>query len=335
MTLSVILASSLGLGLASEFARAQTLIPTAGVIAMENLDHDLRQSDSPERRVALLLERARYLGDYEALHAARAWLPKAQGNEHAVLAVRVQLAAHEFRDARRLLDGMAARVATEARFWLLRAALEVATGGAQRVLSELEHRAASTHDVATYCTLATAYAALERWEEADAAYEEARSRLRTTHPFPYAWIAFSRGRLWAEPGAGGDPERGEHFYDEAIALLPSFVPAGIHKAELEVARGDYARAATRLQSLLHISREPEALALLAVALRGKGEASASEEARAAAQARFHELLRKERSAVTSHAIEFFKDAGRDSALARQLETEWTARSGMQPEIGAH
>lgn len=331
MTLSVMLIASLGLK--SEFTKAETLVPTAGAIAMENLDHDLRQSDSPERRIALLLERARYLGDYEALHAARAWLPKAQGNDQALLAVRVQLAAHEFNDARRLLDAMDPRAATEARAWLLRAALEVATGGAQRVLSELEHRASSTPDVATYCTLATAYAALGRHEDADEAYEQARSQLRTTHPFPYAWIAFSRGRLWAERGAGGDPERGEHFYDEAIALLPSFVPAGIHKAELEVARGEHAHAVTRLERLLHVSSEPEALALLAVALRGMGEAAASEEALAAAQARFHELLRKERSAVTSHAIAFFRDEGGDSALAQQLEIEWAARHGVQSDVG--
>lgn len=181
-TLSVMLIASLGLK--SEFAKAQTLVPTAGAIAMENLDHELRQSDSPERRIALLLERARYLGDYEALHAARTWLPKAQGHDRAVLAVRVQLAAHEFNDARHLLDAMDPRVATEARTWLLYAALEVATGGAERVLSELEHRALSTPDVATYCTLATAYAALGRYQDADEAYVRALSQLRTTHPFP-------------------------------------------------------------------------------------------------------------------------------------------------------
>src|SRR5262249_55087878 len=129
----------------------------------------------------------------------------------------------------------------------------------------------------------------------------------------------------------GDAVRGEQHYRRALRLLPEFVQAGVHLAELEIARGDRIAARARLESIVARQAEPEALALL-----GTLETAAAHRARGArrierARRIYENLLLRHPSAYADHAAEFFLGPGRDPERAwtlalRNLDARTTDRA---------
>lgn len=166
---------------------------------------------------------------------------------------------------------------------------------------------------ASRSALAGAYAAVGRFADADRMYVEALAALNTTSPFPYAWIYFARGEMWAEQA--GDPARGEALYARALTHLPEFVAANIHLAELEAARGALASAMARLERVAASSNEPEALALLGELHLRTGDPARGRSEIARSRQRFESLLARHPLAFADHAAEFYLGPGGDAERA--------------------
>jgi tetratricopeptide (TPR) repeat protein len=303
---------------------------TSGAIAIANLDHQIAQRGDDAAAVDLLLARARFLGDDRALDRAVAATERPAETADALLGrARARAAVHRFADA--LADAEAAERAgaRRASVGALRAGVLVATGRAADVVPELECLEALRPGFAARSALAGAYAAAGRFEEADALYARALADLDTTTPFPYAWVHFARGVLWAEEAH--DPVRGEAEYRRALEYLPEFAAAGVHLAELEAARGDLASAIPRLERIVARSAEPEALALLGALHVRTGETERGRGEIERARRRFESLLARHPLAFADHAAEFYlgpgADPGRAEVLAGQnLANRPTARA---------
>lgn len=310
--------ASVSLASASEVAHSKTApSTTAGAVALANLDHLIDRQGNDATAVDLLLERARFLGDHEALQRATV-LAEAHSTTAADLLRRAQAraAAHRFASALADLaeaERMGADTGTVAN---ARATIRIATGHAGEAVESLQARTAAHPGYASYAMLAAAYAALGRYEEADRLYARAEAELGTTSPFPHAWLSFARGLMWSEQA--GDVERGEVFYAQALHFLPQFATANIHMAEIEYARGEHAAAAARLRRVLAITPEPEALGLLGDILVGTGEYEQGHRAIDAARVGYETLLRDQPLAYADHAAEFYLGPGEDYARAWQL-----------------
>lgn len=281
---------------------------TDGAIALANLDQLIAQRGDAPGVEELLLARARFLGDDDALDRAVALAearPCLTADDHLRRA-RARSAVHRFADALADLAALRTPAADE-----LRASILVATGRAREALPALIARARRP-TYGALSALATARGALGDFAEADRLYAAALDQLDTTSPFPYAWTELARGILWAEQAH--DAGRGERHYRRALAYLPQLATARIHLAELEAARGEVAAAIARVAPVA-AAGEPEALGLLAELHTGTRRALA----RVAATARFEALLARHPLAFADHAAEFYlrHDAARALALARQ------------------
>lgn len=280
---------------------------TQGAIALANLDQQIQQQADDPAALPLWLLRLQFLADYSMLDRAVALAEAtADGTAHKLLRAQARMAAHRFTASQADFD--AAR-ATPAQ----RAPLLIATGRAAEALPILQDEAARRPSFASHAALARAQAALGRLDEADALYARALRELDTTLPFPAAAIAFARGLMWAEQG--GDAARGAVFYAEALRLVPDYAAAGVHLAELELARGDQAAAEARLLRVVIHSDEPEAMALLGELHMRQGETARGQDEIAGARRRYERLLGRHPEAFADHAAEFYLGVGHDPQRA--------------------
>jgi tetratricopeptide (TPR) repeat protein len=295
-------------------------VTTAGAIAVANLDHQITQHGDDPGAGELLLARARFLADYDALDRASASAERRFATAGELLQrARARAAVHRFADA--LADVAAAERAgvNGDELAALRASIFVATGRAGEVIAQLEADVAHHPGFRSHSALANAYAAVGRFTEADLGYVTALADLDTTSPFPYAWLYFARGTMWAEHA--GDPARGEAMYVRALAHLPEFTTANIHLAELEVARGDLASSMARLERVVASNSEPEALALLGTLYVRTGDAVRGRREISRAEQRYESLLAHHPLAFADHAAEFYLGPGADPERAWLLAAQ--------------
>jgi len=294
-----------------------TIDTTNGAIAIANLDQQIRQAGNEIGVEELLLVRSRFLSDYDALDRATALGEGryATGRE-LLLRARTRSAAHRFADALADVDAAERTGAKANEISALRASILVAIGRATDVIPQLESNLHWHPGFASCSALAVAYAAVGRLNNADRLYREALSSLDTTLPFPYAWIYFARGLLWAEQG--GDQKRAERLYAEALKYVPEFVTANINLAEIEVLQGKQELAIGRLKNVVQSSHEPEAVALLGVLHLRVGETSSGSREIAEARRNYELLLSHAPLAFADHAAEFYLGPGRNPQRARVL-----------------
>jgi tetratricopeptide (TPR) repeat protein len=287
---------------------------TNGDIALANLDGLIEQATGEPGAIDLLLLRGQFLADHEVLDQVAA-LTEPHGDSAAQLLRRAQAraAAHRFYEAGLDLDAARRAGASADAVGAQRASLQVALGQAQDALPGLRAQAARRPDFGSHCALALAEAAVGHIEQADALYDAALRDLDTTSPFPAAAVWFARGLMWSEQA--GDPRRGAAMYAQALHAVPSYVPASLHLAELEAARGDTDGALAHLQRVVAISRDPESLALLGTLHRRAGDATRGAREIEQARARFEDLLQRHPLAFADHAAEFYLDAGADPERA--------------------
>jgi len=288
---------------------------TNGTIALQNLDFQIAQHAADPAADELWLMRARYLADYDALDrgAAAADLP-ADGADRLLRRARARAAVHRFNDALADLAAAERDGADAATVFRVRAAIRIAQGAADEVIPTLEAAARREPGFTTASALATAYAGAERYADADREFAVALAALDTTAPFPYAWLCFARGTMWAEQA--GDAVRGSVHLERALAYLPQFVAARLHLAEIDAHAGRTAAAERRLAPLAQ-SGDPEVLALLGTLHSTADPARGGREIAAAAD-RFEMLLARQPLAFADHAAEFYLGAGADPARARRL-----------------
>jgi tetratricopeptide (TPR) repeat protein len=303
---------------------------TASMIAIANLDQQIVQLGNQPGVEDLLLLRARYLGDYDALDRAST-LAEEQftSAQDLIQRARARAAVHRFADALADLDTAQERGASSAQILPLRASILIATGHASQIIAQLKVDVARRPDFASRSMLATAYAAMGQSEQADRQYAACLAELNTTLPFPYAWIYFARGLMWSEQGQNS--KRAEAMYSQALVYVPEFAAAKINLAELEMARGDELDARERLSQVAQSGNDPEALALLGMLDVRDGDLDKGNREIARARRLFESLLSHYPLAFADHAAEFYLGPGRDPErawlLAKQnLENRETDRS---------
>jgi tetratricopeptide (TPR) repeat protein len=272
-----------------------------------------------EMLVALLLSRTQYLGSYDDFDTAfqivddvlKRKLAPARG---AVLHATILSAVHRFDEAMAELDRadtLGAKNTQSARETIaLARGLEVATitKARQAVASEYPSYASLTK-------LAAALTKSERFEESDAAYQQALDLYRDVSPFPIAWVAFQRGVLWGE--LADDPERAYEQYQIAVARLPEYIVGNVHLSELEVERGDKAAAIARLEAIVDTTVDPEPASRLAEYI-GEGDPERAKRYRERADAGYKTLLDRYPLAFADHATEFYLGAGNNPKRALEL-----------------
>lgn len=287
---------------------------TDGAIALANLDGLIAQAAGEPGAIDLLLLRGQFLADHETLDRVAALTePYATTAGDLLQRARARSAAHRFDDALADLDAAARAGAAPDAVRRQRASVRVALGRATEELAGLRAEATRRPGFASHCALALGEAAVGHIEAADALYATALRELDTTSPFPAASVWFARGLMWSEQA--GDARRGAAMYAEALRAVPGYVPANLHLAELESARGDTAAAIERLERGVAASRDPEGLALLGVLHRRRGDEARGLEEIARARRRFDELLERHPLAFADHAAEFFLGAGADPESA--------------------
>lgn len=298
---------------------------TRGAIAIENLDHQIAQRGDEPGVEELWLTRAQLLADDDALDRAVALAESRCANGPCPSAgdylrrARARSAVHRFADA--LADLHAADrarprdTAASANIASLRASIWVATGRAGDAIATLEAAVARDATLASRSALATAYAAVGRFTEADQLYAAAIDTLDTTSPFPYAWLYFSRGVMWDEQAR--DVGRAVVMYQEALRYLPQLAAASIHLAAIEAVHGDPTVAAARIAALAH-SGNAEALALAGSLHLKAGDRPRGQREIADARARFEALVARHPLAFADHAAAFYLGAGADPTRACAL-----------------
>ncbi len=159
--------------------------------------------------------------------------------------------------------------------------------------------------------------------DADAAYAEALSAYRDVSPLFVADLQFRRGYAWGETGPedARDHERARALYEEAVRVLPGFVRAHVHLAELEWQAGERSAAIERVQHVAD-AEDPEPSGKLAVWLEGE-EASTH---RASTIIRYDALLRRHPLAFADHGAEFFLAIGEEDRARALAEQDLANRS---------
>jgi tetratricopeptide (TPR) repeat protein len=298
-------------------AHRSTVETTNSVIAIENLDQQIAQLHDDPEVVDFLLVRSRFLADYEALDRAYSLAERRSVTGRDLLArARVRSAVHRFADALADVDAAERRGMSGDEALAVRASILVATGKAAEVTSQLEANLRRHPGYASRSALAGAYAALGRLADADRLYAQALADLDTSLPFPYAWIYFARGLMWAEQGK--DRARAAPLYAQALAYLPEFSTANIHLAEIEIARGDTGSAMARLDRVVRSSGEPEALALLGLLHVRTADSARGTSEISRAQERYESRLGQHVLAFADHASEFYLGPGADPERAWRL-----------------
>ena len=288
---------------------------TRGDLALANLDVLIARRGGDAANDELWLMRARYLADYAALDRGASFADAEATDAAALLRrARARAAVHRFSAALSDLDAALRLGADAAAVFRVRAPIRIAQGAAEEVIPALEDAAAREPGFASASALATAYAAAARYDAADRQFQAALDALDTTAPFPYAWLCFARGTMWAEQA--GQAERGAAHLRRALDYLPAFVAARLHLAEIDARRGANAAALAGLAPVAG-SGDPEVIALLGQLHAAADPVRAAREI-AAARARFGELLARQPLAFADHAAEFFLGAGADPQRAWRL-----------------
>ncbi|MEZ4250137.1 MAG: hypothetical protein R3B99_18045 [Polyangiales bacterium] len=320
---------------------------TDGELALRNLDSSIdARLASVERNpsllatrrdaVGLLLSRAHYRGTFDDLATARRLADEAlerwpDDPTAARIVADVASAEHRFDQAERQL--VSATELGDTSTTLAHLTLEVARGtNLETALALADEEAARAPTYATHVARASLLAALERYEDADAAFLDALATYRDVSPFPLAWIAFQRGVMWAEMADRADLAR--PLYEEAVRRVPTYAVANVHLAELEVEAGERDRAIARLYALLPGTTDPEPAGYLGELLAETDPETARAHV-ADARARYDMLLSRHPEAFLDHGAEFFAGPGADAARALRLaETNLTNRRNARAWVVA-
>lgn len=193
--------------------------------------------------------------------------------------------------------------------------LQLARGDDPRPIEQARReRVELSPSFGSWSSWAIALNAVGDFEAADAAYATALEHYRDVSPLPVAWVAFQRGVMWAE--RAGDSARGRAFYEEATRVLPEYVVANVHLAEIEISEGNIDAARSRLGRLVDVGTEdPEPYGVLSKIARTAAE---RERLRDLTADRYRSLLERHPKAFLDHGAEFFVAVDPELALELAL-----------------
>jgi hypothetical protein len=259
---------------------------TPGALALSNLNAQIdgaraaleRQPRLRDLRAALvghLLERARFTGSVSDLDAAlvlaqhrsppREGRPSVPHVDELLLEASTLAALHRFPEALVRLDQALAQGAPLDVVQRERDTITLALGAEPSVLRAIaDRRAASARQRPTHAAAGgprpPRWLRSASWPKQTACWGAPSSPRPTCHRCP-SRRSRSSAECWP-PSTRATLDAGEHHYREALRLVPGFVRAAVHLAELEAERGDVAAARTRLTKAL-ASEDPEPASRLA------------------------------------------------------------------------
>ena len=138
---------------------------------------------------------------------------------------------------------------------------------------------------------------LQKVDESEKLFADARAKYRDVSPFFVGWMDFQHASLLERRGERDEAKR---LFAEAFQVLPSYTHAAVHLAALETPE----RALEILGPLVDTTDDPDVLAGMADALRRTGKTDDANAMRARAKARYDELLKKYPEAFADHAATF-------------------------------
>lgn len=306
---------------------------TSGRIALANLSSSIeslefrRVEDARFEDLATLSELLFLRGDLlgriadhdraEAVAEEAAALCPAAVN---ALVIRARLAErfHRFDDAHALLDQATDSGGANRQIEATRAALFQATGKFGDALALRKRLAREDCGVDTLGALATLWAEMGRWANAEELYAEALYADDGVSPLPCAQLLF-------EWGVGamrrGELERAEEIFAQLEAILPAHVPGRGHRAEVALALRHADAAAALIEPLLTASDDPEYVATHAEILAARGDRAGTMREARRATAAYESLLGRRPEAYADHAAAFFMGVGDRPLLALELATK--------------
>jgi tetratricopeptide (TPR) repeat protein len=149
---------------------------------------------------------------------------------------------------------------------------------------------------------------------AEAAFSASRRRYRGVSPIPLALLDFQRGHMWMQHG---DYDAARTWFESAMQLLPGYVEAIVHLAEVESKCGELESAIAKLRRLTSTSDDPDVFAELSHVLELMGEHAEAVASRASAVAGYDDLVSRRPEAYADHLARFLLDHGVE--LTRALE----------------
>jgi hypothetical protein len=307
---------------------------TDGTIAAVNLDSARRQSWSrfwcaPERPgmaeaiVEHELLTAQFCGDPAALNRLVTLVDQLVSvNPEAartfLVAAQIACATHQFAEARESLAQAAARGAAADAVERISLSLDQATGvDLHRVLAARRDRASQPKRWEDLVPLGALLADLGEFDEAERTYYRALREYRDVSPFALAWVCFELGKLFGERIATPQMALAAQWYRKAVDILPCYVKARVHLAEILLHHGESEDAGDLLRPAI-ASGDPEVSWRLAEVAEAVGDSADAEAFMEAARSGFEALLARHALAFADHAAEFYLAGGADPARALEL-----------------
>jgi tetratricopeptide (TPR) repeat protein len=242
----------------------------------------------------------------------------AESPRTVLIHAQVASMAHRFADAREFLAK--AEHCVELADAASRVLLSIDQACGTRLKTVLEARlrmAAGSGRLEDLVPLASLYADIREFDEADRIYQRALREYQDTSPFAIAWVCFQLGMLWGELIPAREPDRASVWYERAVTVLPRYVKARVHLAEIYLQHGRLEDAEALLIPALS-SRDPEVNWRLADVLSAMGRTSEAEVQMQGARIGFELLLDKYLLAFADHGAEFYSGSGNDPRRAFEL-----------------
>ena len=307
---------------------------TDGDIAVVNLQSARQRSwnrfwRAPEQPgiAELIVEQeqltAQFVGDlsaFDRLEMLANELARAESESGRALLVAAQVACstHRFAEARAGVAQARLRGAESDAIDRLMLSIDQATGdNLPSVLAARRERAARPGRWDERIPLGALLADLGEFAEAEKTYLDALREYPDVSPFAPAWVCFQLGVLWGESVSTPLPDRAAQWYRNAIDVLPCYVKARVHLAEICLDRGDVAEARALLTPVLECG-DPEVAWRLADVAQASGDDMAASNHLAAARSGFEALLSKHPLAFADHGAEFYAGSGSDPSRAYEL-----------------
>ena len=260
------------------------------------------------------------LGALERLEALAMHLARVDAMSARTALVRAQVASttHRFAEARICLAQAAERGAPAETLDRLALNIDQACGTQlDAVLEARRSMAAESRSLEDLVPLGALLADLREFDEADETYRRGLHAYQDVSPFAVAWVCFQLGALWGELVDEPQASRAADWYRRALALLPSYVKARVHLAEIHASCGRPGDAESVLLPAL-ASSDPEVRWRLADAMTIQGRLAEAEQQLAAARSGFELLLEQHLLAFADHGAEFYAGSGNDAARALDL-----------------
>jgi len=236
----------------------------------------------------------------------------------ALIAAQVACSTHRFTEARVGATQAQMLGAESDAVERLMLGIDQATGeNLPSVLAARRERAARPGRWDERVPLGALLADLGEFEEAEQAYLDALRAYPDVSPFAPAWVCFQLGVLWGETVPVPRADLAAQWYRRAIDLLPCYVKARVHLAEICLDRGDAAEARALLAPALECG-DPEVKWRLADVAQAAGDDAEASSFLTAARSGFEELLSKHSLAFADHGAEFYAGSGGDPSRAHEL-----------------